>query len=321
MVFTEKRLVDSFRLILDLAIQEDIGEGDLTTMAIVENVGRERLKQKACLLAKAKGIICGLPLVKYIFSLNEVSVQLLKKDGEEVKPGDEIALLKGDYGIILSWERIALNLLQRLSGIATLAHHFVKRLKDTKIKVLDTRKTIPGFRYLEKYAVFMGGGENHRLGLYDQYLVKDNHLDFSGGVSEAMEKIIAYERQRRLADLEQGGKGRGKLGEGKLGEGKFGRDKFKITVECRNLLEVKEALRYEVIDQILLDNFPLRRLKKAIGLIRGAKKGEGDKKIEVSGKITLKRLSSYRKLNIDFISSGAITHSAPALDLSLMFIR
>ena len=309
MVFTEKTLVDSFRLVLDLAIQEDIGEGDLTTSAIVKGVSKDHLKQRACLLAKAKGIICGLPLVKYIFSLNEVSVQLLKKDGEEVKPGDEIALLKGDYGIILSWERIALNLLQRLSGIATLAHHFVKRLKDTKIKVLDTRKTIPGFRYLEKYAVFMGGGENHRLGLYDQYLVKDNHLDFSGGVSEAMERIIAYEHQKRLSNPEKGDKGRTKLGRAKL----------KVTVECRNLLEVKEALRYEVIDQILLDNFPLSRLKKAIDLIRGAKKG--DKKIEVSGKITLKRLSSYRKLNIDFISSGSITHSAPALDLSLMFIR
>ncbi len=279
--------------ILALGIAEDIGNGDITTLAVTTNINAKKFKKKAVIISKSKGIVAGLSLVKTIFTSKKIKVQLNRKDGDKIEKGDTLATLQGDYPGIVSYERIALNFLQRLSGIASLTHEFQEKLKGSTIKILDTRKTIPGYRLLEKYAVYLGGGQNHRFSLNDEYLLKDNHVDFVGGITPAINKIKEHQGKKK---------------------------KRKLTVECRSLKEVEEASQHPLVDQILLDNFSLfslNSLKKAINTI---KKNNQKMQIEVSGNVNLKNLTLYKKLPIDYLSSGAITHSAPALDISLKLL-
>jgi nicotinate-nucleotide pyrophosphorylase (carboxylating) len=264
------------------ALKEDLGKGDITSNLIVP----ETQKGEGIILAKEKGIIAGLGVAKSVFKQIDPKLVFkpLVKDGTEVMPNQRIASVKGRVKTILMAERTTLNFLQRLSGIATLTNQYVRKLKGTKVKILDTRKTTPGLRILEKYAVRKGGGENHRQGLYDMILIKDNHIQSAGSISSAIKKVLKN------------------------------RKNLKIEVETKNLKEVKEALNFK-IDCIMLDNFKLKDLRKAVKLIR-----KKDKKIEIeaSGQVTLKNVRSIALSGVDYISVGALTHSAKALDLSLI---
>ena len=270
-------------LILDsviVAIREDIGSGDITTNSIVPSDA----KASAKLTVKENGVICGLSIARLIFqSLDKNIVFSAKvKDGDLVRKGFVIATIKGSARAILTGERTALNFLQRLSGISTLTKKFVKAAGN-KIKILDTRKTTPGLRVLEKYAVKMGGGHNHRIGLFDAVLIKDNHIAVAGGLKNAVRKT-----------------------------GKYG----KVEVEAENLRQVAEAIDSGV-SRILLDNMSIVNIRSAIRLIKRAKKKI---ETEISGGVTLNNVRNYARTGADYISIGALTHSAPALDISLKVI-
>ncbi len=268
--------------LIDLALSEDIGTGDITSQTLIPN----SLTGKAVILAKQEGIIAGLEVAKKVFQSVDSSIVLkyLKKDGDQVKAKDKIALIQGKVRNILSAERSALNFLQRLSGIASLTAEYAEKVKGTKAKILDTRKTTPGMRILEKYAVKMGGGENHRIGLFDMILIKENHIKASGGITKAVKKA----------------------------QSKCG--KRKIEVEVRDLKEVIEAAQ-TATDWIMLDNMSIREMKTAVSLIRSTNRNV---KIEASGRVTLKNVRDIALTGVDFVSVGALTHSAPALDLSLI---
>lgn len=261
--------------LIKLALKEDIGSGDITTQATVP----ENLKAKAIIFAKEEGIICGLEVAKMVFKMLEPKIifKKLVKDGDKVIFGEKIAEISGKAGKILTAERTALNFLQRLSGIATLTAKFVKRTKPYKAKILDTRKTTPGLRILEKYAVRVGGGKNHRFGLWDGILIKGNHIDLVG--------------------LKESAKRTKKLGK-------------KVEVEARNLKEVKEALEAGA-DIIMLENMDLKTIKKGVELI--GKKAL----IEVSGGVNLANVREIAKTGVDWISIGRLTHSVKSLDMSL----
>ncbi|MBI5400209.1 carboxylating nicotinate-nucleotide diphosphorylase [Candidatus Saganbacteria bacterium] len=265
-----------------LALIEDIGSGDITTEAIVPSASRS----KAIILAKSDGVIAGLPIAKTVFQqLNsKIKFTAKVKDGAQVKKGKVIAILEGPTRAILTGERVALNFLQRLSGIATLTSKFKTQISKpkTNVKLLDTRKTTPGLRLLEKYAVACGGGTNHRLGLYDAILIKDNHIVVAGGVREALEQMT--------------------------NEG------ITIEIETRTLKEVKDAISGKA-DRILLDNMNLVKMKQAVKLCRAAKI-----ETEASGGINLNNVTAIAKTGVNFISVGALTHSSPALDISLEII-
>jgi nicotinate-nucleotide pyrophosphorylase (carboxylating) len=264
--------------LIDLAIEEDIGAGDITTEATVP----PDVRGVGVISSKEDIVLAGLEAVKKVFE--RVSHELIfgpkAKDGDRIKKGDVIVEVKGPLGKILIAERIALNFLQHLSGIATLTNKFVEKAKGTKI--LDTRKTLPAYRALEKEAVRLGGGKNHRMGLYDMYLVKDNHIAAAGSITNALEKIVKNKK-----------------------EGVF------IEVEVKNLEELKEALKFNV-DIIMLDNFSPEDVKNA------AKLSQGKAKLEVSGNISLDNIDSFASLGVDYISIGALTHSAPASDISML---
>lgn len=270
--------------LIDLALSEDIGSGDITSQALILG----SLTGKAVIVAKQQGIITGLEVAKKVFQSvdSRIVFKYLKKDGERINAGEEIAIIQGKVRSILSAERTALNFLQRLSGIASLTAKYAESVKGTKAKVIDTRKTTPGMRILEKYAVKMGGGENHRMGLYDMVLIKENHIKAAGGISKAVKKA------------------RSKCG------------KRKIEVEVRDFKEVIEASLTET-DWIMLDNMNVREMEKAVSLIRSANRKI---KIEASGGVTLKNVRTIALTGVDFISVGALTHSAPALDLSLILL-
>jgi nicotinate-nucleotide pyrophosphorylase (carboxylating) len=270
--------------LIRLALAEDVGKGDLTSEALLES----KLSSKAAIIAKQEGILAGLPVARMVFKMTDKAAifHMLKQDGEKIKKGERIALIQGRIRGILKAERTALNFLQRLSGIATLTAKYVEKTKGAKAKILDTRKTTPGLRALEKYAVKAGGGKNHRMGLFDMILIKENHIQAAGGIREAMKRAKS--------------RCRGK----------------KIEVEVGNLKELREAIEAKP-DWIMLDNMKIEQMKKAVGMIRSA---SSTVKIEASGNVNLKNVKRIALTGVNFISVGALTHSAPALDLSLILI-
>lgn len=273
--------------LIELAIKEDIGNGDYTTLACIP----EGAKDKAQLLVKDKGIIAGVAVARQIFNIidNSLKVEVFIKDGEKIQPGDVVFNVSGKAQSILSAERLVLNCMQRMSGIATYTNKLVRLIAPYSCKILDTRKTTPNFRLFEKMAVKIGGGFNHREGLYDMMMIKDNHIDFAGGIAQAIHKANAFISEHNM-DL-------------------------KIEIEARNLDEVETILSVGKIDRIMLDNFSFDDLKKAVKCIN--KKYE----TEASGGITEQTISDYAACGVDFISVGALTHHINSLDLSLKAIR
>ena len=267
---------------LKKAIEEDIGSGDITTEFCIP-ISQYSV---AYIIAKEEGIIAGMPFVIELYALIDKSlkIEIFKQEGIILKKGDIIATIKGRTKSILMGERIGLNLIQRLSGIATLTKKFVDAVKDTKVKILDTRKTTPNMRMFEKYAVRIGGGFNHRFGLYDGILIKDNHIKAVGSIKEAVERVK-----------------------------KAGTRMLKIEVEVENLQQLKEAL-YVGVDMIMLDNMPLSMLKEAVKI---TKQYDPSVKLEASGGINLQNIKDIAETGVDFISIGSITHSAKAIDISM----
>jgi len=268
------------------AIQEDIGDGDHSTLSCIP----DNALGKAHLLIKETGILAGTEIALRVFILidKDLKIELFIHDGVKVNPGDIVFMVSGKTHSILKAERLVLNIMQRMSGIATTTSNYVEKIKGTKAKVLDTRKTTPGMRYLEKLAVKIGGGENHRMGLYDMIMLKDNHIDFAGGIKNAITKTHEYLK-------------------------KFDKN-LKIEVETRNLDEIKEVLHIGGIHRIMLDNFTVDNTKLAVQLING--KFE----IESSGGITLDTIRSFAECGVDYISVGALTHHIKSLDMSLKAI-
>lgn len=270
-------------LIIENAIREDVGNGDHSSLSCIP----KEATGKAKLLVKDEGIIAGVAFAKQVFEYVDANlkVETLINDGEKVVYGDVVFHVSGSSQSILKAERVVLNAMQRMSAIATKTAHFVNVLKGTNTKILDTRKTTPGIRALEKWAVTIGGGENHRFALYDMIMLKDNHIDFAGGISAAINKTKAYLQANNL-DL-------------------------KIIVEARNLEEIQEILTHDGIYRILIDNFSFEDTKKAVDLI-------GNKCLtESSGGINENTLRKYADCGVDYISSGALTHSVYNMDLSL----
>lgn len=275
-----KREVDA---IIDRALEEDLPHGDITSESIIS----PESQSKAVILCKEKGILAGIDVAKNVFSKIDplLSFNARKKDGDEIKKGDVLAELYGSSISLLKGERTALNFLQRLSGIATKTHQFVEVLEGTPTKILDTRKTTPGLRVLEKYAVKMGGGNNHRQSLSDMVLIKDNHIMLVKGISEAV----------------------------RLARAKVHRD-IKIEVETTCWEEVLEALRSGA-DMIMLDNMSLNEMKDIVALVKGRVP------LEISGNVDLQTAKEYANLGVDYISVGSLTHSFKSLDISMDIIR
>lgn len=285
-MISKEQFATELNIIISNAVREDVGDGDHSSLACIPISAQGR----AQLLVKDTGIIAGVEFAQMVFHYidKDLDVEVLIKDGSPIKFGDVVFLVKGSSQSILKAERLVLNAMQRMSAIATKTHYYAKLLEGTGTKILDTRKTTPGIRALEKWAVKIGGGENHRFALYDMIMLKDNHLDFAGGITKAIEKTHAYLKTHHK-DL-------------------------KIIVEARNLDEVKEILRSEGIYRILLDNFSLEDTRKAVQLI-------GDTCLtESSGGINEKTIVKYAACGVDFISSGALTHSVHNMDLSLKAI-
>lgn len=268
---------------IDNAFAEDIGDGDHSSLACIP----ENATGKVQLIVKEEGIIAGIDVALAIFQHldPDVKIERFLKDGMVIKPGDIAFTVEGKTRTILKTERLILNVMQRMSGIASRTRAYVDKLEGLKTKVLDTRKTTPCNRLLEKAAVKIGGGENHRMGLYDMIMLKDNHIDFTGGIEKAIKSVHQY-----LA--------------------KLGKD-LKIEVEVRNIDELKEVLRVGGIHRIMLDNFDIETSKKAVSMINGAYETES------SGNITLETIRSYAETGVDYISVGALTHHIKSLDLSL----
>lgn len=264
------------------ALQEDVKTGDITTKATIS----KSKKAVGKFLIKADGIIAGLEIAKQVFLAVDPKIKfnIKIKDGSKVKYGDVAAVVYGKAQSVLTAERTALNFLQRMSGIATSANKYSERVKHTKAKIIDTRKTVPGFRNLDKLAVKIGGCKNHRIGLYDMFLIKDNHIEVAGSIIKAVEACVKYNKKHH--------------------------NKFKIEVETKNLKEVEEALKTKA-DIIMLDNFETSNMKKAVQLINGKKK------TEASGGVNLETVKEIAETGVDFISVGALTHSVKALDISL----
>jgi len=269
--------------IIRSAIAEDLGEGDNTSIATIP----EEVNGTAKLILKENGILCGIPVAEKIFTITDsgLEMKILLHDGDPVKKGDIAFEVTGKIRPILSAERLVLNFMQRLSGIATATNHLVSLIKDLPTRIIDTRKTTPNLRELEKYAVRTGGGENHRMGLYDMIMIKDNHVDFAGGIVPAIEAIQSY--------LERTGKN------------------LKIEIEVRNFNELDQVLKYGKVDRIMLDNFTPENLRQAVLTI------DGRFETEASGGIDEKNIRSYAGTGVDFISIGALTHHIMSLDMSL----
>lgn len=276
----DKKLTDLF---IKNAIAEDVGDGDHTSLSTIP----KGTQGKAKLIVKEEGILAGVELALEIFNQidNTLKVEVKLHDGEHIKPGDIAFIVSGSTHSILLAERLVLNCMQRMSGIATQTNRIVKRLEGYKTKVLDTRKTTPGLRYLEKWAVRIGGGVNHRIGLYDMILIKDNHVDYAGGIKNAITQATDY--------LKTTGK------------------KLQIEIEVRNLSELNQVLEMGGVDRIMLDNFTPTLLKQAISIINGRFL------TEASGGIVEENVADYAACGVDFISMGALTHSVKSLDLSL----
>ncbi len=264
------------------ALKEDIGKEDITTKATIS----KSKKAVGSFFVKADGIIAGLEIAKVVFKSVDpkIKFEIKIKDGSKVKFGDIAAIVSGKAQSLLTAERTALNFLQRMSGIATSANTYAEKVKHTKAKIIDTRKTIPGLRLLDKMAVKIGGCKNHRIGLYDMFLIKDNHIEVAGSITKAVEDCVKYNKKHHT--------------------------NFKIEVETKNIAEVKEALQTKA-DIIMLDNFQIGEMMQAVALINGKCK------VEASGGINLETVKAIAETGVDFISVGALTHSVKALDISL----
>ena len=272
--------IDEF---IEHALAEDVGDGDHTSQACVPDTATGTAK----LLVKEPGILAGMDVAQRVFE--KVDGRLVMKrmlnDGAKVQPGDIAFTVSGPSRSILTAERLVLNLMQRMSGIATQTNNIMARLDGLKTQVLDTRKTTPNLRMFEKWAVRIGGGTNHRIGLYDMMMIKDNHIDYAGGIREAIDAAIAYQRAKKKS--------------------------LKIEVEARDLDEVQQILEVGGVHRIMLDNFDYETTRKAVALI------DGRAETEPSGGITLETIREYAECGVDFISVGALTHSVKSLDLSL----
>lgn len=286
-MITQEQFDNEIRFIISNAIREDVGDGDHSSLACIP----ESARGKAKLLVKDKGVVGGVNFAKKVFAYvdKNLKIETLIEDGTEVTYGDIVMYVEGSSQSILKAERTVLNAMQRMSAIATKTRTFVNLLKGTKTRVLDTRKTTPGIRVLEKWAVNIGGGENHRFALYDMIMLKDNHIDFAGGITKAIEMTKHYLRET-------------------------GRD-LKIMVEARNLPEVEEILKSDGIYRILLDNFDYEDTRKAVKLI-------GDRCLtESSGNINETTIRHYAECGVNYISCGALTHSVHNMDLSLKAVN
>ena len=269
--------------LIDLAFAEDIGDGDHTTLCCIpaDAMGKSKL------LIKEEGVLAGIEIAKEVFRRfdPDMKVEVFIEDGAHVKPGDVAMVVTGRVRSLLQTERLMLNIMQRMSGIATMTDKYVERLKGTHTRVLDTRKTTPGMRMLEKAAVKIGGGVNHRIGLFDMILLKDNHVDFAGGIANAINKANEYIKANH-------------------------KDGMKIEIEVRNFDELDEALATGHVDRIMLDNFTPENTKKAVDIVAGRCE------LESSGGITFDTLRDYGECGVDYISVGALTHSVKGLDMS-----
>ena len=282
-MISEAQFQNELQLIISNAIREDVGAGDFSSLACIP----ASAKGKAKLLVKDEGIIAGVAFAKMIFEYvdSDLEIETFINDGAHVKRGDVVFYVSGSSQSILKAERLVLNSMQRMSAIATKTQKYVRLLEGTNAKILDTRKTTPGFRACEKWAVKIGGGENHRFALYDMIMLKDNHNDFAGGITAAITKTKAYLKENSL-DL-------------------------KIIVEARNLNEIEEILTNEGVFRILIDNFNYEDTRKAVAMI-------GDKCLtESSGNINETTIRNYAECGVNYISSGALTHSIYNMDLSL----
>ncbi|HHX31111.1 MAG TPA: carboxylating nicotinate-nucleotide diphosphorylase [Bacteroidales bacterium] len=279
----EKKLISN---LVELAFAEDIGDGDHTTLCCIPKteIGSSEL------IIKEDGILAGVEVAIGVFKKldSDLKVEVFLNDGAHVKKGDVAFIVEGKVQSILQAERLVLNIMQRMSGIATITNKYVKELEGTSAKVLDTRKTTPGMRILEKQAVKIGGGVNHRIGLFDMILLKDNHVDFAGGIEKAIHRAKQYLKDNNL-DL-------------------------KIEIEVRSLNELEEALRVGGIDRIMLDNFSTEKTKEAVQIVNGRVE------LESSGGINFNTIRDYALTGVDFISVGALTHSVMSLDMSLKAI-
>ena len=276
---TKELLIDE---LIDLAFAEDIGDGDHTTLCCIPDtaMGKSRL------LIKEPGILAGVEIARKIFHRFDPDLKMTVyiEDGTAVKPGDVAFVVEGRVQSLLQTERLMLNVMQRMSGIATMTHRYVKKLEGLHTRILDTRKTTPGMRMLEKEAVKIGGGVNHRIGLFDMILLKDNHVDFAGGIENAISRCHDYLKAK-------------------------GKD-LKIEIEVRNLDELKEVMRVGGVDRIMLDNFTPELTREAVKLIAGRYETES------SGGITIDTIRDYAECGVDFVSVGALTHSVKGLDMS-----
>jgi nicotinate-nucleotide pyrophosphorylase (carboxylating) len=269
--------------IIENALREDVGPGDYSTLSCVP----ENARGTAKLLIKDEGILAGVELAEKIFHHfdSNLKMEIFIKDGSPVKFGDIAFTIEGSSRSILTTERLVLNFMQRMSGIATKTSQIVKIIEGTNTKLLDTRKTTPGIRYMEKWAVKIGGGENHRFALYDMIMLKDNHVDYAGGIKQAIERANAYTKENNL--------------------------KLKIEIEVRNEAELKQVLEVGNVDRIMLDNFTPERIKAVLPTI------PAQYEIEASGGITLETIRGFAETGVQYISVGELTHSAKSLDMSL----
>lgn len=272
--------------LIDLSFAEDIGDGDHTTLCCIP----EDAEGKSHLLIKEEGILAGVEVAQKVFNHFDPTLQMevLLHDGAHVKPGDVAFIVTGKVRSLLQTERLMLNIMQRMSGIATMTNRYVERIAGTGAHVLDTRKTTPGMRILEKQAVKIGGGMNHRIGLFDMILLKDNHVDFAGGIVPAIERCHAYLKEKGL-DL-------------------------KIEIEVRNFNELQQVLDHGGVDRVMLDNFTPKNTRKAVEMIQHRFE------VESSGGITFDTIRDYAEQGVDFISVGALTHSVNGLDMSFKAI-
>lgn len=273
--------------IIEQALQEDIGDGDHTSLSTIP----EDATDSAQLIIKEDGILAGVYIAKQVFEKVDptLNFEILIEDGSAVKKGDIVFRVKGKSISILTAERLALNFMQRMSGIATFTHKMADRIEGLQTKILDTRKTTPLLRELEKYAVRIGGGENHRMGLYDMIMIKDNHIDFAGGISQAIDSTTKYLKEKNK--------------------------NLKIEIEVRDFDELEQVLDHGGIDRIMLDNFTSEDLKKAVEMIAGKYE------TEASGGINMDTIRQYAESGVDYISVGALTHQIQSLDMSLMAIK
>jgi nicotinate-nucleotide pyrophosphorylase (carboxylating) len=283
MKITENPIIDEF---IENAIREDVGDGDHTSLSTIP----ASAMGKAQLIVKDEGILAGVEMAEKVFKKFDptVEINILIADGTHVKHGDIAFTVSGKVLTILQCERLVLNIMQRMSGVATQTHKYVEKLEGLKTKVLDTRKTTPGMRLLDKWAVKLGGGENHRIGLYDMILIKDNHIDFAGGIEKAILAAQKYLKEKNKS--------------------------LKIEVEARSIDDIKRIMTVGGVHRIMLDNFDLETTRKAVKLING------EYETESSGGITIDTLRDYAKCGVDYISVGALTHQIRSLDMSLKAI-